>query len=166
MATATLPEAPVRKTTRAQIDKFLAERRIAIVGLSRHPQDFTRHILREFVKHGYDVVPVHPQSKVLAGRTCFARVQDIQPPVTAALLLTRPEVTEQVVRDCAVAKINHVWMHKGGGTGAVSNEAVAFCRQRGMNVVAGECPMMFLEPPEFVHRVHGFVKKVMGKYPK
>jgi uncharacterized protein len=164
MATATLPQAPAR-TTRAQIEEFLQQNRFALVGISRHPQDFTREVMREFIRLGYDVVPVRPESKVIAGRTCFARVQDARPPVTAALLMTRPEVTESVVRDCLEAGITRVWMHRGGGAGAVSGEAVAFCRQHGISVIAGECPMMFLNPG-FVHRVHGLVKKVMGKYPK
>jgi predicted CoA-binding protein len=164
MATATLTEAPAR-TTRAQIDEFLAQKRVAIVGLSRHPQDFSRHVLHEFQRLAYEVVPVHPLAKVIAGHSCYARVQDIRPPVTAVLLMTRPDVTERVVRDCAEAGVTHVWMHRGGGVGAVSGEAVAFCRQHGISVIAGECPMMFLAHG-FVHRVHGFIKKVTGKYPK
>lgn len=164
MATATLPEAPTRNS-RAQIDEFLSNKRLAIVGLSRHPEDFTRQVFREFLRVGFDVVPVHPDAKVIAGRSCYKRVQDIQPPVTQALLFTRPEVTENVVRDCAAAGLTRVWMHRGGGAGAVSGEAVAFCRQRGIGVIAGECPMMFLNPG-FVHRVHGFIKKVTGRYPK
>ena len=164
MATATLPPAP-KVARRAQIDEFLAEKRLAFVGLSRHPQDFSRQVFREFIRLGYDAIPVHPDAKVIAGRTCYKRVQDIRPPVTRALLFTRPEVTENVVRDCAAAGVAHVWMHRGGGAGAVSGEAVAFCRQRGIGVIAGECPMMFLGHG-FVHRVHGFIKKVMGRYPK
>jgi len=165
MATATVPQIPAR-TTRAQIDDFLAQKRIAMVGLSRHPQDFTRHIMREFVRRGYEVIPVHPHTKVLAGHVCYAKVQDIRPAVLAALLVTRPEVSEQVVRDCAEAGIQQVWLHRGGGAGAVSEGAVKFCREHGMSVIAGECPMMFLDPPAFIHRVHGLVNKVMGKYPK
>lgn len=165
MATATLPEAPVR-ATRAQIDAFLSQKRFAMVGLSRHPQDFTREVMREFIRRDYEVVPVHPNTKVLAGRTCYQRLQDVQPPVTAALLVTRPEVTEQVVRDCAAAGITQVWMHRGGGAGAVSGEAIAFCHQHGISVIAGECPMMFLKPTPLIHLVHGFVKKVIGTYPK
>jgi uncharacterized protein len=165
MATATFTEAPAR-TTRAQIDDFLSQKRFAMVGLSRHPRDFTRDVMREFVRRDYDIVPVHPTTKVLAGRPCYARLQEIQPPVTAALLFTRPEVTERVVRDCVEAGITQVWMHRGGGAGAVSGEAVAFCRQHGISVIAGECPLMFLTPPAFFHRVHGFVKKVMGQYPR
>lgn len=165
MATATVAQAPAR-TTRAQIEEFLAEKRIAMVGLSRHPQDFTRLVMREFLNRGFEIIPVHPNAKLIAGLTCYPRVQDIRPPVKAALLVTRPEVTEAVVRDCEAAGITRVWMHRGGGVGAVSGEAVAFCRQHGMSVIAGECPMMFLNPAAFVHRVHRFVKKVVGRYPQ
>ena len=42
------------------IDSFLSCRRIAVVGVSRDPKDFSRAVLRELLKRGYDVVPVSP----------------------------------------------------------------------------------------------------------
>jgi predicted CoA-binding protein len=93
-------------------------------------------------------------------------VQDIQPPVEAALLMTSPEATETVVSDCAEAGIRRVWMYRAGGKGAVSAKAVAFCRERGMQLVPGQCPFMFLPDAAGVHRLHGFVRKIMGRYPR
>ena len=52
------------------------------------------------------MVPVNPNATNLDGRPCFARVQDIQPPVDAVLLMTSPEATEIIVKDCAEAGIN------------------------------------------------------------
>ena len=49
-------------TTRAEIDKFLSNHRIALVGVSRNPQDFSRAVFRELTARGYDVVPVNPLS--------------------------------------------------------------------------------------------------------
>jgi hypothetical protein len=37
------------------------------------------------------------------GRPCFARVQDIKPPVNGVRLMTSPGVTQAVVEDCAEA---------------------------------------------------------------
>jgi hypothetical protein len=37
------------------------------------------------------------------GSQCFARVQDVTPPVDAALIMTAAAKSEQVVRDCAQA---------------------------------------------------------------
>ena len=45
---------------RARIDDFLSRKRLALVGVSRNPQDFTRSMFREFRRRGYDVVPVNP----------------------------------------------------------------------------------------------------------
>ena len=93
------------KTTRAQIDDFLAQKRLAFVGVSRNPKDFSRGLFRELQQRGYDVIPVNPQATELDGQPCWARVQDITPPVDGALLMTPPHVTNQVVRDCAEAGI-------------------------------------------------------------
>lgn len=157
---------PIQKPTLENIEDFLAQKRIALVGASRAPGSFSASVLQEFCQRGYDMVPVNPKNEELFGRKCFAHVQDIEPPVDAALLMTPPQVTEEVVRDCAEAGIRRVWMHRAGGAGAVSEKAVQFCQEHGIRVVAGECPLMFLSRSAAVHRIHGFLRKITGRYPR
>jgi predicted CoA-binding protein len=152
-------------TTRAEIDKFLSNHRIALVGVSRNPQDFSRAVFRELTARGYDVVPVNPLTENVEDQPCFPRVQAVDPPVEAALLMTSPSETERVVRDCAEANIREVWMHKGGGQGSVSQQAVAFCHEHDIQVVEGCCPFMFLPNTQWFHRAHGFMLKLMGSFP-
>lgn len=147
------------------IEDFLVQKRIAMVGISREPRSFSVMLFKEFCRRGYDVVPVNPKTPNVLGRPCFVRVQDIQPPVDAVLLMTSPGVTEQVVADCAEAGIRRVWMYRAGGTGAVSHRAVEFCHAHGIEVVPGECPFMFFPNAGF-HRVHGFLRKLTGRYPR
>jgi uncharacterized protein len=147
------------------IQDFLAHKRIALVGVSRDPKDFSASLFQEFVKRGYDVVPVNPKASEVLGRQSFGRIQDIKPNVDAALLMTTPEVTEAVVRDCAEARVRYVWMYRATGSGAVSPKAVEFCQQRGITVIPGECPFMFF-PHNGLHAVHGFIRKITGSYPK
>jgi len=152
-------------TTRAEIDDFLSNRRIAVVGVSRNSQDFSRAVFRELATRGYEVVPVNPLAETIEDSACFPRVQAIAPPVDAALLITSPAETERVVHDCAEAGIRDVWMHKGGGQGSVSKVAVAYCREKGMRVVEGYCPFMFLPNTQWFHRAHGFLLKLTHGYP-
>ena len=147
------------------IDDFLAQKRIAMVGISREPRGFSVTLFEELCRRGYEVIPVNPHAQEVLGRRCFARVQDIQPPVEGALLMTSPEVTDTVVNDCAEAGIPRVWMYRAGGNGAVSNGAVAFCRERGIAVVPGQCPFMFLPNAAAFHRFHGFIRKITRRYP-
>ena len=84
-----------------------------MVGLSRQLHDLSRTLFEELCRRGYGVVPVNPSAAEIQGGPCFAHVQDIQPPVDAALLITSPTATETVVRDCAEAGITRVWMYRG-----------------------------------------------------
>ena len=153
-------------TSRAQIDDFLSRKRLALVGVSRNPQDFTRSLYREFLRRGYDAVPVNPNVSEMEGRPCFARLREVTPPVEGALLLTSPAVTDQVVHECAEAGINRVWMHRGAGIGAATRGAVEFCQSQGIKVIPGECPFMFFPNTAVFHRLHGFVRKIVGQYPQ
>jgi len=147
------------------IDSFLSCRRIAVVGVSRDPRDFSRAVLRAFVERGYDAVPVNSAGGEVEGRHAAARVGEVQPPPEAALLMTPPAATAQVVRECAEAGVKRVWMHRGAGRGAVSPEAVAFCRERGIEVVDGECPFMFLPGTGWFHGAHRLFKRLGGRLP-
>jgi len=147
------------------IDSFLSCRRIAVVGVSRDPKDFSRQVFRAFVERGYDVVPVNTAGGEMEGRPAARGVGDVQPPPEAALLMTPPDATDQVVRECVDAGVKRVWMHRGGGTGAVSPSAVAVCRERGIEVVDGECPFMFLPGSGWFHGVHRFFKRLGGRLP-
>ncbi len=155
-------------TTKRQIDEFWALKRIAVVGVSRDPKHFSNVLWQELRQRRYEAVPVNPATDRLDGQPCFARVQDIVPPVEGVPIMTPPHVTDRVVHDCAEAGVTRIWMHRGagGGAGSVSPAAVGFCEANGIGVVAGYCPYMFLPGTPFFHGVHAFAKKLTGSYPK
>jgi predicted CoA-binding protein len=151
-------------TNRADIDDFLAQRRIAMVGISRDPRDFSRKLFREMRSRGYDIVPVNLFAEELEGEDCFQCLQVVQPKVDGVLLMTPPWETERVVHECAELGVPRVWMYRAGKRGAVSEKAVEFCHTHGIRVAEG-CPYMFLEASGFPHRVHGFLLRLAGHYP-
>lgn len=152
--------------SRRTIDEFLAQKRIAFVGLSRDPKHFSRLLFKELASRGYDLIPVNPNAVELEGRRCYRNIIEIDPVPDAALLLTTPDQTDEAVRECAASDIRHVWMYRATGKGAVSPIAVEFCQQNGIAVIAGECPFMFLPQTQWFHRLHGGFNKLVGLYPK
>ena len=157
-----------KPTTLRDVDGFLALKRLAVVGVSRDPKHFSYLLWQELRQRRYEAIPVNPNATELDGQRCYARVQEIQPPVEGVLVMTPASATAAVVRDCVEAGIGHVWMHKGagGGAGAVDPAAVALCNEHGIELVAGQCPFMFLPGTPFFHGLHGFFRKMTGGYPK
>jgi predicted CoA-binding protein len=152
-------------TQLASIERFLSGKRFALVGVSAQPNDFSRAVWRELVQHGYELVPVNPKLDAVEGQRAYARVQDVPGALDGAILMTSPEVTAQVARDCAEAGVTRVWMHRGAGQGAVNAEAVRFCESQQIEVIAGECPLMFVADSG-PHAVHATIRRAFGSYPK
>jgi predicted CoA-binding protein len=149
----------------ATIRDFLAHKRIAVVGVSHDPKDFSRSLLRTLRQRGYDAVAVNPHVSFVDDVRCFRTLAEIKPPVDGALVVTSPAITDEVVQECARLHIPRVWMYRAGGKGAVSPQAVEFCEEHGIAVVPGECPYMFLQGESWIHRLHGFIKIISGSYP-
>lgn len=149
----------------ANIRDFLAQKRIAVVGVSHDPKHFSRGLLRTLRERGYEAVAVNPELSSADEAPCYARLTDISPPVDGVLLMTSPAVTDQIVRECATLRIPRVWMYRAGGKGAVSPQAIEFCEEHGIAVVPGECPYMFSNESGWFHHLHGFFKKISGAYP-
>jgi predicted CoA-binding protein len=148
------------------IQEFLGRKRIAVIGVSRNPKDFTRSLFRELLQRGYDAVPVNPNATEVEGLPCFPRVQDVSPAVEGALLMTKAAASAGVVEQCAEAGVRQIWLYRATGAGAVSEEALQCCAAHDLGVVAGECPFMFLPEAAWPHRVHGFCRKLIGRFPK
>jgi predicted CoA-binding protein len=142
------------------IRDFLAQKRLAIAGVSREPKHFSRAMFREFRAKGYDAVPVNPAAPNIDGLPCFATVRDIQPPVNAVLLMTAPEASGEILRECANCGVKRIWIYRAGP------EAAGFCEAHGMAVIANECPLMFLEDRAWFHSLHGWLRKMAGSYPR
>ena len=149
----------------AIIHDFLAQKRIAVVGVSRDPKDFSRGLFRTLRERGYDAVAVNPELDSVDDAPCFKGLDDITSPVDGVLVMTSPTVTDEVVRQCAHLGIPRVWMYRAAGDGSVSPQAVAFCEEHGIKVVPGECPYMFLEHGGWFHKLHGLINRISGRYP-
>ena len=70
------------------------------------------------------VFPVNPHMQTFEGDRCYPDLKSIPGGVDGVVIITRPEVTERIVHDCAEAKVRRVWMHQSLGKGtSVSPEA-------------------------------------------
>jgi len=158
-------EEDVVSNLQSLVDDFLAQDRIAVVGVRSTVEDAANSIYQKFKGAGYQVFAVNPSAAEFKGDPCYPSVKEIPGGVQAAMLVLRPEVTEKVVRECAEAGIKHVWMHRSIGN-SVSEEAVQFCKENGISVIGGGCPMMFVKPVDFGHVCMRFIGKFTGWLPQ
>ncbi len=154
------------------VQDFLAQEKIAVVGVSDRRETGCNLAYRKFKESGYAVSAVNPRLTSFEGDPCYPDLQSIPEKPDAVFILTNPNITEQIIEQCVDLGIQRVWMHCLMGTKpglaasmtSVSQEAVRMCRENGIEVIPGSCPNQFLKP-DFGHtlmrgmfRTFGFLK--------
>ena len=151
------------------VQDFLAQKRIAVVGVSDKRETGCNMAYKKFKENGYLVYPVNPRISTYDGATCYPDLKSIPDIPDAVFILASPKVTDQIVQECADLGVKHVWMHCMMGTKpglsksitSVSEEAVEVCRANGITVIPGSCPNQFLDP-DFGHKVMKGMFRMFG----
>jgi len=145
-------------TLNEMVQDFLAQKKIAVVGVSDKRETGSNMAYTKFKENGYQVYPVNPRLSEFQGAPCYPDLKAIPEAPDAVFILASPQVTEQIVQQCVDLGVKHVWMHCMMGTKpglaasmtSVSQDAVQVCRENGIQVIPGSCPNQFLNP-DFAH---------------
>jgi uncharacterized protein len=151
------------------VQGFLAQKKIAVVGVSDKRETGCNDSYKKFKATGYQVYAVNPRISTFAGDPCYADLKSIPEKPDAVFMLTSPKVTEQIVQQCVDLQIKYVWMHcmmgtKPGlaeGMTSVSQSAVEMCKANGIAVIPGACPNQFLKP-DFGHAMMRGLWRMLG----
>jgi predicted CoA-binding protein len=149
-------------TSKSLVEDFLSQRKLAIIGVSRNGRKFGNVIFKELSAKGYKILPINPNTKRIGDVHCYPSLKALPEPVEGLIIVTPPTQTEQIVQEVSVVGIKRVWMQQG----SQSKKALEFCEKNDIDVVAGECILMFAEPLALFHRIHRSIWKFFGKLPK
>ncbi len=155
-------------TVKQAIDDFLAQKRIAVAGVSRevggaHGGNVVYKRLKE---RGYEVFAVNPNADTVEGDPCYRSLAAIPGGVDAVVIATTPAAATSVVRECQELGIKRVWMHRSFGGGSVSKEGHELCRSSGIDCIAGGCPLMYGPTSDGGHRFMRGMLGLFGQLPK
>jgi len=156
------------RTLKEAVVDFLSQKRIAVAGVSGTRDINANWIYRKFRGAGYQVFAVNPNAHSVEGDACYPDITSIPGAVDGVVIITRPEITEKIAGQCVEAHVPRVWMHRSHRLmgNSVSETAVRLCREKGIAVIPGACPMMFLKPIDFPHLCLRELLRLTGGLPR
>lgn len=148
------------------VQDFLAQKTIAVVGVSDRRDTGCNASYRRFKEGGYTVYAINPRIQTFEGDPCYPDLKSLPGKPDGVFILAKPAVTDQIVRQCVELGIRRVWMHCMMGTrpglaasmSSVSPAAVKLCRDNNITVIPGSCPNQFLAPDGG----HLFMRRLWG----
>ena len=108
---------------------------IAIVGASVKPDRDSYMIMQFLQQHGYNVVPVNPAYKEIAGLKCYPGLRDIPEKIDIVDIFRKLEDVLPIVDDAIAVNAKTVWMQLG----VVNEDAAQAASMAGINVIMNRC---------------------------
>jgi predicted CoA-binding protein len=154
--------AKFEKPALKDIEEFMSQEHMAIVGVSRNDKKFGNALVKELKAKDYKLYPVHPDLESVHGIQCYKSVAQLPENVTGVIICTKPEKTLELVEQVLEKGIMHIFLQQG----AQNDEAIQLALDKGANIIHRKCALMFAEPVESIHKFHRGLSKFFGVYPK
>lgn len=147
---------------REKVDSFLAQQHIAVVGYSRDPKKFGAQVFDMLKIRRYQTYAVNPSGgKTSEGEPVFTSLSELPGNVKAALIATKPEITNEVIRQAVEKGLTHVWIQQM----SENKDTIGILEGSGLSYVAQRCIFMHASPTGF-HKFHRWLVELFGRLPK
>ena len=113
---------------------------IAVVGMSKTEGKAANYVPKYLIEHGYNVIPVNPNSSEIMGRKSYPLVSSV-PDKIDIVDIFRPSADVPAVVNDTLRKegVKVIWMQEG----IYSQKAEQMAKEKGIDVIYNRC--MFAE---------------------
>jgi len=148
-------------STLKQINQFIENQPIALVGVSRNPKKFGYTAFKELKEKGMKIIPVNPLADEIMGEKSYPDVGSLPEEVRGIIVMTKKDKTAAIVREALAKGIREIWIQQM----ADSREALTELKASDINFITGECILMHYKPHS-IHKLHRNLRKLFRTFPK
>ena len=108
---------------------------IAVVGMSPKPERPSHYVAMYLIENGYEVIPVNPRHKEIAGIASYPSLLDIPNKVDVVNVFRRSEHTLFIAEAAIEIGAKALWLQDG----VYNKEAGQIAKDAGLLVVMNDC---------------------------
>jgi len=121
--------------TDEEIKDIFALKKIAVIGMSRHPVKAAHFVPKYLSEQGFDITPVNPTANEILGKKCYPDISSVQDPIDIVDIFRPSEQVLSVVQNAIKKKPKVIWLQEG----IHNEEAENLAREHGIDIVFNRC---------------------------
>jgi len=121
--------------TDEEIKDIFALKKIAVIGMSRHPVKAAHFVPKYLSEQGFDITPVNPTANEILGKKCYPDISSVQDPIDIVDIFRPSEQVLPVVQNAIKKKPKVIWLQEG----IHNEEAENLAREHGIDIVFNRC---------------------------
>jgi predicted CoA-binding protein len=123
-------------TMNDSIDKLLALKTWAVVGLSNNSERAAFGVAKLLIEKGHQVIPVHPKAETVHGQKGYEKLSDIPFPIDVVDIFVNSDLAGEVVDSAIAINAKGVWLQLD----VIDQSAVTRAENAGLLAVMNRCP--------------------------
>jgi len=121
--------------TDEEIKDVFALKKIAVIGMSRHPIKAAHFVPKYLSEQGFDITPINPTTNEILGKKCYPDISSIQHAIDVIDIFRPSEQVLSVIQDAIKKKPKVIWLQEG-----IHNaEAEKLAMKEGIIVIFNRC---------------------------
>jgi len=121
--------------TDEEIKDIFALKKIAVIGMSRHPVKAAHFVPKYLSEQGFDITPVNPTTNEILGKKCYPDISSVQHSIDIVDIFRPSEQVLSVIPDAIKKKPKVIWLQEG-----IHNaEAEKLAMRDGIIVIFNRC---------------------------
>ena len=121
--------------TDEEIKDVFTLKKIAVIGMSRHPIKAAHFVPKYLSEQGFDITPINPTTSEILGKKCYPNISSIQHPIDVIDIFRPSEQVLSVIQDAIKKKPKVIWLQEG-----IHNaEAEKLAMKEGIIVIFNRC---------------------------
>ena len=121
--------------TDEEIKDIFTLKKIAVIGMSKHPVKAAHFVPKYLSEQGYDITPVNPTANEILGKKCYPDISSVQDSIDIVDVFRPSEQVLSVVQNAIKKKPKVIWLQEG-----IHNEkAENLAREHGIDIVFNRC---------------------------
>ena len=121
--------------TDQEIKDIFTLKKIAVIGMSRHPVKAAHFVPKYLSEQGFDITPVNPTANEILGKKCYPDIFSIQHTIDVIDVFRPSEQVLSVIQNAIKKKPKVIWLQEG----IHNEEAENLAREHGIDIVFNRC---------------------------
>ena len=121
--------------TDEEIKDIFAIKKIAVIGMSRHPAKAAHFVPKYLSEQGFDITPVNPTTNEILGKKCYPDISSVEHSIDIVDIFRPSEQVLPVVQNAIKKKPKVIWLQEG----IHNEEAENLAREHGIDIVFNRC---------------------------
>lgn len=118
-----------------EIRDIFSLKKIAVIGMSKHPRKAAQFVPKYLSEKGFEVTPVNPTTNEILGKKCFSEISEIKGEIDIVDVFRPSDQLLPIFKEVIKKKPKVIWLQEG----IHNQEAEDMARKAGIKVIFNRC---------------------------